>query len=451
MPEPFERSASGSLQGGSLGWLQIASMGVAIAISGNFSGWNYGLAVGGWGGMFAAATLMAVLFLGLTQIVGELAASYPQQSGFDQYVTHAFGPSCGRVAGIALFAGLAVGTGLAASFISAYAESAAGFGGWLLKAALLILVALLLSRGASDSVRATFIAGAFALCVLLAFCLGLAPRFVLSRLFTTSSGLAPTLMPAGFAGVFACVPFALFFFIGVEQSALAAAEAKEADRSIPRALTAAVLTALVIGFSVLIIASGVGGVDRLAHSDDPLYAAVTGAEGAIALNGWAPRLIALGAIVSLLATFFSLSFAASRQGYALANNGGLPRLLSNTNRRHAPHRAVVLVMVIGGIAAVFDPNTVMVLFVFLLNLAYQLVISTYISLRRGQPKPSGGFQALGGTATGFITALLSLVVLVACVHQEPIVTSVALAAVVIYAAIARFIERRGASAGLTSS
>src|ERR1700757_2418232 len=73
VPEAVECSPSSSLQGSSLGWLQIASMGVAIAISGNFSGWNYGLAVGGWGGMFAAATLMAVLYLGLTQIVGELA------------------------------------------------------------------------------------------------------------------------------------------------------------------------------------------------------------------------------------------------------------------------------------------------------------------------------------------------------------------------------------------
>src|ERR1700744_2084776 len=100
--DPPNASSDHSLQAGTLGWLQIAGLGVAIAISGNFSGWNYGLAVGGWGGMLAAAGLMAVLYLGLTQIVGELAATLPRQSGFDQYVTEAFGPRQGAVAGMAL-------------------------------------------------------------------------------------------------------------------------------------------------------------------------------------------------------------------------------------------------------------------------------------------------------------------------------------------------------------
>jgi ethanolamine permease len=421
-------------------------MGVAIAVSGNFSGWNYGLAVGGWGGMFAAAILMAVLYLGLTQIVGELASSYPEQSGFDQYVTQAFGHLWGRSAGITLSAGLAIGTGLAASFISAYADSVGGLGGWPLKVVLLILVALLQARGARDSVRATFIAGAVALLVLLGFCLVLAPRFALSKLFTSLPGLPRTVLPAGLAGIFACVPFALFFFVGVEQAALAAAEAEEPARTIPRALTVGVITALVIGFSVLIVASGVGGVDRLARVDDPLYAAAIAAGGGMAQQAWVARLIGLGAIVSLLATFFSLSYAASRQVYALALTAGLPQLLSRTNRRHAPHWAIALVTVIGAVAAAFDPNTVMVLFVFLLNVAYQMVIAAYILLRGRRRELRGGFRAFGGTATGLITAVLSLVVLVACVQQQPVVTSAAFAGLLIYLTIARLVSGRAAAA-----
>ncbi len=84
------------------------------------------MAVGGWGGMFAAALLMAVLFVGLTQIVGELAAALPAAAGFDGYVRHALGRELGAAAGIMLFAGLAIGSGLAATFIASYAPIA----GW---------------------------------------------------------------------------------------------------------------------------------------------------------------------------------------------------------------------------------------------------------------------------------------------------------------------------------
>jgi hypothetical protein len=50
-----------TLKAGSPHRLQAAALGIAIAISGNVSGWNYGLGVGGWGGMLLAALAMAVL------------------------------------------------------------------------------------------------------------------------------------------------------------------------------------------------------------------------------------------------------------------------------------------------------------------------------------------------------------------------------------------------------
>ncbi len=65
--EHTQQPPTESLQKGSLGALKVAALGVAIAISGNFSGWNYGLGLGGWGGMLVAALAMAVLFFALTQ------------------------------------------------------------------------------------------------------------------------------------------------------------------------------------------------------------------------------------------------------------------------------------------------------------------------------------------------------------------------------------------------
>ena len=60
-------SAPAKLKAGSLHWLQVAALGIAIAISGNVSGWNYGLGVGGWGGMLLAALAMAVFLNGMSE------------------------------------------------------------------------------------------------------------------------------------------------------------------------------------------------------------------------------------------------------------------------------------------------------------------------------------------------------------------------------------------------
>src|SRR5450432_2123247 len=153
------RSAPATLKAGSLHWLQVAALGIAIAISGNVSGWNYGLGVGGWGGMLLAALAMAILFLCLTQSLAELAAALPEAGGFDGYVRRALGPAAAYLAGMSVAIALAVG------------------------AALVILVA---------------------------FCLFMAPEFQSARLFSAAPDGARSLLPHGFAGAARCMPFALF-------------------------------------------------------------------------------------------------------------------------------------------------------------------------------------------------------------------------------------------------
>jgi len=41
------------------------ALGVGAVISGHYSGWNLGLASGGWGGMFIATIIIAIMYLGL--------------------------------------------------------------------------------------------------------------------------------------------------------------------------------------------------------------------------------------------------------------------------------------------------------------------------------------------------------------------------------------------------
>ena len=50
-----------SLKKGSVSWVMLCGLGVAYAISGDFSGWNYGIAEGGWVGMLVAFIVMGAM------------------------------------------------------------------------------------------------------------------------------------------------------------------------------------------------------------------------------------------------------------------------------------------------------------------------------------------------------------------------------------------------------
>src|SRR5919107_707407 len=50
------------LQKGAAGWVLLAGLGVAYVISGDFAGWNFGLAEGGWGGVVISTLRIADMY-----------------------------------------------------------------------------------------------------------------------------------------------------------------------------------------------------------------------------------------------------------------------------------------------------------------------------------------------------------------------------------------------------
>ncbi len=49
------------------------ALGIGAVISGHYSGWNLGLASGGWGGMFVATIIIAIMYIGLTFSIAEMS------------------------------------------------------------------------------------------------------------------------------------------------------------------------------------------------------------------------------------------------------------------------------------------------------------------------------------------------------------------------------------------
>ena len=83
------------------GVFALWALGVAAVISGDFSGWNLGFDVGGWGGMFVATIIITIMYLGLTYSIAEMSPALPHTGGAYSFARTAFGPWGGFITGIA--------------------------------------------------------------------------------------------------------------------------------------------------------------------------------------------------------------------------------------------------------------------------------------------------------------------------------------------------------------
>ncbi len=165
---------------------------------------------------------------------------------------------------------------------------------------------------------------------LLVFMGVVAPGF--SRSHFTTNGWAGAESFSGLAlpGMFAAIPFAIWFFLAIEGASMAAEEAKDPQRTIPRALGGGILTLTVLAIGVMVFAGGVGDWRALSNINDPLPQAMKTVVGNG--SGWLHMLVWLG-LFGLVASFHGIIMGYSRQIYSLARAGYLPAGLATLNRR----------------------------------------------------------------------------------------------------------------------
>ncbi len=121
------------LRSGTAGWVLLAGLGVSAVISGDYAGWNFGLAEGGFGGLLIAVVLMAVMYTAMVFGLAELGSALPTAGGGYTFARRALGPWGGYATGVAVLLEYAIAPAAIATFIGAYVESLGLFGitdGW---------------------------------------------------------------------------------------------------------------------------------------------------------------------------------------------------------------------------------------------------------------------------------------------------------------------------------
>jgi ethanolamine permease len=222
--------------------------------------------------------------------------------------------------------------------------------------------------------------------------------------------------------VFSALPFAVWLFLAIEQLPLAAEEAVDPRRDMPRGIIAGLLTLFVSATLVLWLNPAVApGAFALATSGEPLLDGFRATFG-----GGLAKTLALVACVGLVASFHTILFAKGRQIYSLSRAGYFPRFLSITHPRHkTPHVALIagsgvaLALMLGLWFAMGADRGGAVIQGMLLNMAvagamlsYFLQAVSFIVLRRRRPELVRPYRSPLGIAGAVVTLVLAAVTLV---------------------------------------
>jgi ethanolamine permease len=406
------------LNRGAAGWVLLAGLGVAYVISGDFAGWNLGLAQGGWGGLLIAFILMGIMYTCMVFGLAELSSTLPTAGAGYAFARRALGPLGGFATGMAVLIEYAVAPAAIATFIGGYVEALGLFGltnSWPIYLATYVIFIGIHLRGVGEALKIMFAITAVATIALAAAVAGLLPKFDAARLFDIvpdGSAGSSAFLPMGISGILAALVYGIWFFLAVEGVPLAAEETSNPKRDMPRGIIVAVLILVVFGALMLVLVPGAAGSQAMSASDNPLPEALRIAYGG---NTLLADFINYAGLAGLVASFFSIIYAYSRQLFALSRAGYLPRWMSLTGKRRTPYWALIVPGTIGFLLAALTQNGALLIniAVFGATVSYVLLNLSHIVLRRKEPLLERGYRTPGGTVTTSIALILSAVAVVA--------------------------------------
>ena len=419
----YERAGEGymdkrQLRAGAAGWVLLAGLGVAYVISGDYAGWNFGLAEGGWGGLLIATGLMAIMYSCMVLGLAELSSTLPVAGAGYGFARRALGPLGGFATGTAILIEYAIAPAAIVIFIGGYVESLDIFGiesGWPLYLAFYAIFVGIHLYGVGEALKLMFAITVIAVIGLLVFVIAMVPEFDtanLTDIAPTDAGGASDFIPFGIAGILSAFVYGIWFFLAIEGVPLAAEETRDPKRDMPKGIIAGMLILLVFAALILTLAPGGAGAGALADSDNPLPDALGIAYGD---GAFVTEFVNYVGLAGLVASFFSIIYAYSRQLFALSRAGYLPRALSVTSGRKTPAIALIIPGVVGFLLAAIteDGATMINIAVFGAAISYVLMTLSHIVLRYREPDLERPYRTPGGVFTTGVAFVLAIAAVVA--------------------------------------
>jgi len=360
-------------------------LGVGYVISGMYFGWNLGLAEGGTLGLAIATFFIIIMYLTFTFSYTELACAIPKAGGAFDYGIRALGERWGFLAGMAqniefIFAPPAI-----AFAIGAY------FNTYLPNFPILIIavIAYLLFTGLN--IYGVKTAAIFELSITILAVLELLIFAGVTMPHFEFNNLSENALPNGFSGVFAAIPFAIWFFLAIEGVANVAEETINPQRNVLIGFGSAILTLVILCVLTFSSSVGVAGWEAVVFpepgaepSDRPLPLALARVVGE---NHLLYHLLITVGLFGLIASFHGIILAAGRATFEFGRVGYAPRKLGKVHRRfRTPANALLLNMFIGIIALLTGKTgEIITIACFGALSLYIIAMISLIVLRRREP------------------------------------------------------------------
>jgi ethanolamine permease len=328
---------------------------IAAVISGDFSGWNFGVAAGGFGGLLVAFLILVVMYYGLMFAIGEMSSAMPHSGGAYSFARKAMGPWGGFITGLAETIEYVATTAVVVFFSAAYLNGVTAEllnldltgNMWIWYVVLYAVFIGLNSLGSAISFQFSIIVSIISLAIIVLFSVmvlasGKIDWAMLWNIPADGTAGSSWFLPHGIMGILFAIPFGVWLFLGIEELPLAAEEAHNPSKDIPRAGFWARGTLIVTGLLVMFINTGILGADAAGSAGEPLldgFRAVVG-------DGWA-AILGIFALIGLLASLQGIMFAYGRNMYSLSRAGYYFRGLSVTGKNKTPWLALLVGGLIG--------------------------------------------------------------------------------------------------------
>ena len=223
--------------------IHLWALAVGLVISGNYFGWSYGFAAGGPIGLAIALVPVTIFYVTFILSYSELATAIPHAGGPSAYARRALGKFWGYMNGVSCLIEFVFAPPAIALAVGGYIHNMAPAIPQMQATIVAFLFFILVNYwGMKTSAMVELVVTVVALVGLVIYWILAVPHFEMSRL------MAQPLLPNGFDGVMAAVPFAIWFYLAIEGGAMAAEECVNPQKDISTGFLTGMATLMIMAF-----------------------------------------------------------------------------------------------------------------------------------------------------------------------------------------------------------
>ncbi|QNW94705.1 amino acid permease [Acinetobacter seifertii] len=226
------------------------------------------------------------------------------------------------------------------------------------------------------------------------------------------------IFPKGVSGFLAGFQIAVFAFIGVELIGTTAAETKDPEKNLPKAINAIPVRIILFYVLALFVVMSVTPWDHIRADKSPFVELFLNA--GIPVSAIIMNLVVLSSVMS---SMNSGVFSTSRMLFGLSKDGQAPRALGRLSKRAVPSNGLIFscIFIMGGaVLQYFVPNTMEAftlassLCVILFISVWLLIMACYLRYRKLSPElhAASTFKMPGGVLMAYVVIAFFLFTLV---------------------------------------